>query len=73
MPDLKFMKHIRDGRKEEAITYWMSELEGLSMLEHAIQKLVKGQCDPRDVEDKAGDLAEFDMTRAEIVFGKLFE
>lgn len=73
VPDLKFMKFARERDKVQAVNYWLDHLEGMSMLEHACQKMVKGLCDPRDVEDKAGEFVEFRRDRREIVFGKLFD
>ena len=72
LPDAGFMKFVREGDKESAVRYWLEKLEGLTMQEHAIQKMVSGLCDPMDVEDKAGDLTGFEEARREIVFVKLF-
>jgi len=68
-PDAGFMRFVRDGNKIEAVEYWISELGGITILEHAIQKALAGTCDPRDVEDKAGELRGFDEKRAEAVLG----
>jgi len=73
VPDRDYMKHIRNGEQEDAIRHWLDNMDGLTMLEHAIQKMTQGICSPVDVEDVASDLAEFDTGRAEIVFGKLYE
>jgi type II secretory ATPase GspE/PulE/Tfp pilus assembly ATPase PilB-like protein len=73
LPDINFMRYIRKLEKEEALNYWIEHLDGLSMLEHAVQKMVKGYCDPRDVEDKAGELIDFKDERKSVVFGKLWE
>lgn len=72
LPDAGFMRYVREGDKESAVKYWLEKLEGLTMQEHAIQKMVSGLCDPMDVEDKAGDLTGFDESRREVVFVKLF-
>lgn len=63
VPDAGFMKHIFDNNKSEAYQYWLDNLEGLSMLEHGIQKMLLGQSDPRDVEDRVGMLSDFDQKR----------
>jgi general secretion pathway protein E len=73
VPNLDFMKFVRKGEKEEAVAYWISELNGLTMLEHAGQKMVRGLCDPRDVADKAGDIKGIVDLRFDRVFGDLFE
>lgn len=72
VPDQVFMEHIRRRDKDGAVKYWLSQLDGLTMLEHAVQKMVKGWADPRDVEDTAGMLSEFDIERRKEVFGRLF-
>lgn len=71
-PNLDFMRFIRNGNKEGAVDYWISELDGMTMLEHAGQKMVRGLCDPRDVADKAGNLADIKDSRFPQVFGTLF-
>jgi type II secretory ATPase GspE/PulE/Tfp pilus assembly ATPase PilB-like protein len=73
VPDLEFMRFVRQGDKESAVNYWIGNLDGMSMLEHAAQKMVGGLCDPRDVEDKAGELAEIRSDRIEAVFGRLHD
>ncbi len=70
-PNLSFMQFIRDGDKNRAYEYWLDELNGITMLEHAIQKMMNGRCDPRDVEDKAGELRDLTDERAKIAFEKI--
>lgn len=70
-PDFGFMKHIIENDKVGAYKYWLDNLEGLNMLEHAIQKMLLGQADPRDVEDRVGMLTDFDQTRKEHVFNQI--
>lgn len=70
-PDMQFMQFIREEKKNEASDYWLKHLDGITMLEHAVQKMVVGLCDPRDVEDKVGDLDGFKSERASAIFGRL--
>ena len=72
MPDDKFMEFVKERDKAGAIAYWLSDLEGMSMLEHACQKMIRGWCDPRDVET-IGALDGFRTERAAVVFGALFD
>jgi general secretion pathway protein E len=72
IPDSEFMKHMRNGDKEAAVNYWLDNLDGMTMLEHATQKMVRGLCDPEDVFT-AGELSDFRDDRREIVFGKFFD
>ncbi len=71
-PDLGFMKCVRNGDEEGAVAYWLDNLAGMTMLEHAAQKMVNGLCDPRDVSDKAGNLSDITEERLDKVFGALF-
>jgi type II secretory ATPase GspE/PulE/Tfp pilus assembly ATPase PilB-like protein len=71
MPDRHFMELVRSDRKFDALKYWFESLEGSTLHEHGIQKMVLGQCDPRDVATTAGPLSRFDQARTEIVFGPL--
>jgi type II secretory ATPase GspE/PulE/Tfp pilus assembly ATPase PilB-like protein len=68
LPDLGFMNLIRDGKKEEALKYWLDHLDGMTMLEHSMQKILEGLADPRDVEGKIGVFAQFDITRRKKIF-----
>lgn len=72
-PDEKFMNHIRNEQPGLAIKYWLDECQGLTMQEHAIQKMTKGMAAPLDVEAAGGDFKNFLMDRKEIVFGPLYE
>jgi type II secretory ATPase GspE/PulE/Tfp pilus assembly ATPase PilB-like protein len=53
-PDKIFMDYIADNRKEMAVAHWIETLGGISMLEHAIVKMLMGEVDPRDVKDRVG-------------------
>lgn len=70
-PDSRFMALIREEKKEEATKYWLEKLDGMTMAEHALQKLVSGNISPQDMEEKMGDLEDIDRSRIEIVLGKL--
>lgn len=55
-PDEQFFKHIRAGEKVEAVQYWMQELGGRTILDHAIEKIAAGIIDPRMAEKTVGHL-----------------
>ena len=61
-PDEEFMLHIRSQRKLEAIRYWKQELKGVTMLEHAVVKMLRGQVDPKEIS-RVGPLFHFDPKR----------
>jgi general secretion pathway protein E len=58
VPDDQFFKYIRAGEKTEAISYWLHELGGKTIREHAIEKIAAGLIDPRMAEKVVGHLAQ---------------
>jgi general secretion pathway protein E len=58
-PDQLFMTLYRSGDKDGAIEHWIEKLDGMTIQEHAITKMMRGACAPWDVEDKTGDLGDF--------------
>jgi general secretion pathway protein E len=57
IPDARFYEYIRAGEKVKAIDYWLKELGGRSLLEHAIEKVANGIVDPWVAEKTVGHLA----------------
>jgi general secretion pathway protein E len=57
--DSRLMTLLRDDKMEQARAYWLSHtgLGGLSMLWHALGKVVKGAVSPEDAEFELGPLA----------------
>lgn len=73
-PDEDFMTPIREDRTQEAIDIWLNNHKGLTMQEHAIQKMTKGVASPQDVLDVSGDFTKFNVKgRGEKVFGELYQ
>ena len=56
IPDDRFFKLVRQGEKTEALAYWIDELGGRTMLEHAIDKVAAGELDPAMAEKVVGYL-----------------
>ncbi|WP_211474761.1 GspE/PulE family protein [Collimonas humicola] len=56
IPDAQFFDYIRAGEKTRAAQYWQQELQGMTMLEHAIAKVAQGMVDPRMAEKVVGHL-----------------
>jgi type II secretory ATPase GspE/PulE/Tfp pilus assembly ATPase PilB-like protein len=54
IPDEDFMRLIREGRKMDAREYWLTELEGNTILGHALAKMLNGEVSPQEVEAKVG-------------------
>lgn len=71
LPDSGFMVLVRENRKKDAYDYWLENLSGMTMPEHALQKLVDGKISPQDMEDKLGDITALDRERISKVLGEL--
>lgn len=56
IPDAQFFEYIRAGQKVVAIDYWLRELQGRTILDHAIEKIASGLVDPRMAEKTVGHL-----------------
>jgi len=56
IPDDRFFRLVRQGEKTDALQYWINELGGKTMLEHAIEKVACGELDPRMAEKVVGHL-----------------
>ncbi len=52
LPDRRFMEYIAEGKKIQAHEYWLSSLQGVTMLENALIKCANGDVDPTEVEEK---------------------
>jgi general secretion pathway protein E len=57
IPDDEFFRYIRLGEKTKAAAYWIQELNGKTLLDHAIEKVATGLVDPRMAEQVIGHLA----------------
>jgi general secretion pathway protein E len=62
LPDLKFMECYAEGRKQEAIDSWLNKDDAMVMIEHAMTKMLAGECAPGDVEDRMGDFEQFNAS-----------
>lgn len=56
LPDAQFFEYIRAGQKTMAARYWLQDLGGKTILEHAIEKVAAGIVDPRMAEKIVGHL-----------------
>jgi type II secretory ATPase GspE/PulE/Tfp pilus assembly ATPase PilB-like protein len=63
IPDDTLMGLIGQNDKVGARAYWLNTLGGRSMMDHALDKVRAGLCDPRDVEHELGPLALLYVTR----------
>jgi len=53
-PDAKLLELITSHKKREAITYWRENLDGITMLDHALRKVLTGVLDPIQVASRVG-------------------
>ncbi|MGN6319927.1 GspE/PulE family protein [Trinickia sp.] len=56
--DARFFALLRDGDKAGAIAYWLRHLDGQTVVDHAIEKVIEGLVDPRMAERVVGHLTE---------------
>jgi hypothetical protein len=52
--DATFCELLRAGRKPDAHAYWLSELAGQTVAQHALEKVAAGLVDPRMAERVVG-------------------
>lgn len=56
LPDETLMQLIRDGKRAQALHYWQKDLDGMTMNDHAISKILRGEIDPFLAEVQLGEL-----------------
>lgn len=56
--DARFFALLRDGDKAGAITYWLRHLDGQTVVDHAVEKVIEGVVDPRMAERVVGHLTQ---------------
>lgn len=61
VPDAQFFEYVRAGQKTKATHYWLQQLGGRTILDHAIEKVAAGIVDPRMAEKVVGHLATGDL------------
>lgn len=54
VPDEEFFRYVKLGEKQQAIHYWLRELGGKTILDHALDKVAAGLIDPRMAEKVVG-------------------
>ncbi len=55
-PDIQFLKLMANDERELAFQYWLDNLDGVSMSEHAWIKAIQGICDPYEIYTKIARL-----------------
>lgn len=71
-PDEIFLDHVREDNLRAALKHWKDNCDGLTMQEHALQKMVNGLVSPQDIIGLTGDIINFDIkNRSNRVFNEL--
>ncbi|MTH97584.1 hypothetical protein E1297_16440 [Roseibium sp. RKSG952] len=63
VPDQEFLDLMRNDSKAKAIKHWQTNLEGLTMLEHGLLRVMRGEVDPREIESNIGFISEIEDER----------
>ncbi len=66
-PNQKMLDLYKADKKSEAIDYWFEHLNGMTMREHGLTKVLKGELCPNEVDYELGDLTEIDPSRVPII------
>jgi type II secretory ATPase GspE/PulE/Tfp pilus assembly ATPase PilB-like protein len=66
-PNQKMLDLYKNDKKAEAIEYWFEHLNGMTMREHGLTKILKGELCPNEVDYELGDLTEIDPSRVPII------
>lgn len=74
LPDREYMNILKGENIHRAMDYWLNNLNGMLLREHAIQKMVEGLVSPQDVIFAVGNIDRWDMVeRGKKVFGEFME
>ncbi|HGY9136387.1 TPA: GspE/PulE family protein [Escherichia coli] len=67
-PDSYLLKLIAEGKRQEAISYWLNDLKGLSMKEHAWIKVLYGDITAADAMDRIAGMTDITQERKKFLF-----
>ncbi|HBB4912447.1 TPA: Flp pilus assembly complex ATPase component TadA [Escherichia coli] len=67
-PDSYLLKLIAEGKRQEAISYWLNDLKGLSMKEHAWIKVLYGDITAADAMDRIAGMTDITQERKRFLF-----
>ncbi|WP_456717992.1 MULTISPECIES: GspE/PulE family protein [unclassified Bradyrhizobium] len=69
-PGFKFMNLFRQENKPGALQHWMTEEDGVSLVEHGIIKMLMGEAAAFEIEEKAGVLGDITDERVKLLVQK---
>ncbi len=67
IPDQRFLDLYADGKKSDAVLHWQNNLQGMSMKEHGLTKILKGELCPLEVNYELGSLLEIPVERVPVI------
>lgn len=62
-PDYTFLDLVSQGKRQEATKYWLAELNGMTMTEHAWIKMVEGTICVHDAAEKVSHIEKISSER----------
>lgn len=62
-PDYTFLDLVSQGKRQEATNYWLAELNGMTMTEHAWIKMVEGTICVHDAAEKVSHIEKISSER----------
>lgn len=69
-PGIRFMDLFRQENKPGALQHWMTEEEGVSLVEHGVVKMLQGEAAAFEIEEKAGVLGDISDDRVKLLAQK---
>ncbi|CAD6176222.1 nucleotide binding protein [Escherichia coli] len=67
-PDSHLLKLIAEGKRQEAVLYWLCERKGMSMKEHAWIKVLHGDIAVADAMDRIAGMTDITQERKRFLF-----
>jgi type II secretory ATPase GspE/PulE/Tfp pilus assembly ATPase PilB-like protein len=62
-PDQIFLDFYKDDKKSEALEYWIDKLNGMTMREHGLIKVLAGEVCPNEIDKELGSLLDIPVER----------
>ncbi|EEU9261457.1 GspE/PulE family protein [Escherichia coli] len=70
-PDYKFLELVSQGKRQEATKYWLTQLNGMTMTEHAWLKMVEGSICVYDATAKVSHIDKISSERKSFLIGTI--
>ncbi|EFN2499398.1 DNA-binding protein [Escherichia coli] len=70
-PDYKFLDLVSQGKRQEATKYWLTQLNGMTIAEHAWIKMIEGSVCVHDAMEKVSHIDKISSERKAFLLEKL--